>query len=97
MLYICTLILEMDENIEKIENSFNEVDSSLFDYRIEALFPFDKTWVNITGLFNSPSELKEVGIGKKDRRLIAKNEEGYFELIDLGFKDKEIIKEYGER
>lgn len=86
----------MDEYLEQIEKSYDEVDHSMFDYSIEAKFPSSHKFVNVTGLFNSPEELREVGLTPSLRHVIAKNKNGYEELRDLGFKDKEIIKQYGE-
>jgi hypothetical protein len=45
-------------------------------------------------MFKSLKEIKEVGITLSNRRIIAKNIDGYEELRDMGFKDKEIIKAY---
>lgn len=84
----------MDKLLENIENSFKEVNSSSYNYKIEARFPYDGEYVDITGMFNSTKEIGEVGISKSDRRVIAKNLDGYEELRDMGFKDKEIIKAY---
>jgi|688.fasta_scaffold459503_2 hypothetical protein len=84
----------MDELLENIENSFREIDSSSYNYKIEARFPYDGNYVDITGMFKSLKEIKEVGITLSNRRIIAKNIDGYEELRDMGFKDKEIIKAY---
>lgn len=86
----------MDKYLEDIEHSFEEVDSSVYNYVIKAKFPSSNKFVNVTGLFNSPDELREVGLTPSYRNVIAKNRDGYEELRDLGFKDKEIIKQYGE-
>jgi hypothetical protein len=82
------------QELDDIERTFQEVDTSSFNYKIEATFPTTDHFVNITGMFQTPKELREVGIPSSKRRVIAKNIDGYEELRDLGFKDKEIIKAY---
>ncbi len=84
----------MDQYLDKIEKSFDEVDSSKYNYKIEAKWPTTNTFVDITGMFNTPKDLKEVSLTPSFRRIIAKNEDGYEELRDLGFKDREIIKAF---
>lgn len=84
----------MDQYLENIENSFKEIDSSSYNYKIEAKWPASNSYVDITGMFNSLEELKEVGLTQSMRRIIAKNTEGFEELRDMGFKTKEIIKAY---
>lgn len=84
----------MDALLENIEDSFKEIDSSSFNYKLEAKFPYDGEYVDITGMFSTAKELKEVSITPKNRRIIAKNQDGFEELLDLGFKAKEIIKAY---
>ena len=84
----------MDKYIQIIEKDFDNLkDKNYYNYAILAKDKFrddSKKYVDVTLMFSTPNELKEVGITKKDRAIIAYNKNGYYELIDLGFNKNEI-------
>lgn len=88
----------MDKNIEIIEKELNNLVNK--NYHSYAIFVRDifgdnpNHFVDVTIMFNGHKDLVEVGIGKKDRRIVAYTQDGYMELIDLGFKENEIVKKY---
>jgi hypothetical protein len=79
--------------LEYIEEVSKEYHSNL-NYLIEAKMDLVNEWVDVTEMFYTPSLLRSMKISKNDRRVIAKNQLGFNQLVDLGFKEIEIIKNF---
>jgi len=67
------------------------------DFTIKGRLDFlsDNSVIDITNMFNNRVECEEMGIMRQDRILIAHTNNGYKQLIDMGFSHKEIMKYYG--
>lgn len=61
------------------------------DYKIEGMLDLIHEYVDITTMFPSFYEIKELKINYK---AIAYNEEGFDKLLDLGFPKNKIKEEY---
>ena len=80
-----------DKTLDLINSEIKNHKTNM-NYRIEGRLEFCDNYIDITDMFNTPELLKEANINK--RRVIAINESGYTQLLGIGFKQHEIIKEY---
>lgn len=74
-----------------IIEDYNAHKDDNLQFQILGLLDVVDGYVDITMMFNNYLQVKELGIKYK---AIAKNEDGYDILLDLGFPKNKIIKEY---
>lgn len=77
-----------DKLISELEKELKNHHTKLH-YRIEAVLEFVDDYIDVTDMFNTPEQLKEL---KVKYRAIAMDEEGYTQLLQLGFKKNKITK-----
>jgi len=85
--YLC--IVKKDKYISELENELKNHHTNLH-YKIEAQLEFSDEWFDVTDMFNTPELLRELKVRYK---LIALDDVGEAQLLQLGFPKKKIEKQ----